>query len=224
MKNTYLIILMLTVFISCGKSAKEIEKEKQEAATKIHYQKVNEGKVKKIAALNAALTTIPTALIEVNKKIATIKKENTSKPSKAGNQKLNEGYNKKGELLSYQKSLKNEITSLENLETFDFQKKPEDVIAYILESCKKNDLSNFRYLCDPYSENTANTNPFCLIETLSVKKQQQFRINFLQGNFIGEPVVEGNKATVTFSSNLSSNTIEKVTLINRNGLWYVLSF
>lgn len=219
MKNIYLFLIALTIFSSCGKSAKEVEQENIIAATKIHDQKVKEATTKKIAELNSELTKIPAALIEVNKKIEEIKKKNSS----SVNKELNEGYNEKGIILSYEKSIKHEITSLENLKTFEFQKKPENLINYIVESCRKNDLSNFRYLTDPYLENTADITNLSLIETLTVKKQQELRIKFLQIKTIGTPKIEGDKAIIEYKSDINVNETEKITMINRNGNWYLFS-
>jgi hypothetical protein len=242
-KNYIFVLLTVLCLNSCGKSKEEIELEKAKIelentkleladktkkeenleAQKIHEQKSNVGKQKKITELNLQLQRLPEALKKSKQNLQNIQSFKIGRSSSTKQKQLTEATNQIDEILSYGEKLKNEIAQLQYLKTFDFQKSPENVMKYIFDSAKKGDFSNFRYLCDPYGENDSDVNQFCNIELLSDKKKDQFRKEIENGRIMSKAKIENDKAEIEFAFGQSSNKLEKMIMINRNGLWYLQS-
>jgi hypothetical protein len=58
---------------------------------------------------------------------------------------------------------------------------------------------------------------------LSKKRKKELQDMFKNGRIIGEPVITENTAKIEFAYGLSSNKLEKMGMIKRNNLWYLLS-
>jgi hypothetical protein len=245
MKRNY-ILALITIFIlnSCGKSKEEIELEKAKIelektkleldnkikeeenlkVLKIHEQKSNIGKRKKITELNLQLQNFPEAMKKAQENIEKIEQFQIGRATLTKEKQLKEAYKQLGEIRDYGEKLKNEIAQMEYTKTFDFQKDPVKLMKYIFESAKKGDFSNFRYLCDPYGENDRDVNRICNIELLSEKHLQEFKSSFENGRIIGEAKIEGDRAKVEFAYGTSSNKLEEMGFIKRNELWYLAGF
>jgi hypothetical protein len=232
LKNYILVLLTILSLNSCGKSEKEIEKEKIEKEKiekaiekeKIHQQKINVGKRKKITELTMQLHKLPEAMKKVRKKIEEIKKFKIGRASSTKERQLKRAYEQLNEVRDYGEKLKNEIAQLEYLKTFDFQKTPESVMNYIFESAKKADFSDFRNLCDPYAENDNDVNAICYAEMLSSKRKKELVNMFKNGRIIDNSIVYNDKVEIEFAYGLNSNKLRKMTLIKRNNLWYLSNF
>jgi hypothetical protein len=245
MKRNY-ILALITIFtlISCGKSKEEIELEKAKIELektkleldkkikdeenlkilKIHEEKSNVGKRKKITELNLLLQKFPEAMKKAQENIQKIEQYQIGRSKSTKEKQLAEAYTQLREIRDYGEKLKNEIAQMEYTKTFDFQKDPVNLMKYIFESAKKGDFSNFRHLCDPYGENDRDVSRICNIEMLPEKMKQVFKISFENGRIIGEAKIEGDRAKIEFTYGISTNMLEEMGLVRRNGLWYLSGF
>ena len=245
MKRNY-ILALITIFIlnSCGKSKEEIalekakielektklelnnkiQEEENSKVLKIHEQKSNVGKRKKITELNLQLQNFPEAMRKAQENIKNIEQFQIGRAKSTKQKQLKEAYKQLREIRDYGEKLKNEIAQMEYTKTFDFQKNPVSVMKYIFDSAKKGDFSNFRHLCDPYGENDRDVNRICNAEMLSEKRKQELKSAFENGRIIGEVKIEGNKAKVEFAYGMSANRLEEMGFIKRNKLWYLAGF
>jgi hypothetical protein len=236
MKINYILALVIILTLnSCGKSEKEIKVEKEKLELKIenerkkielekiHEQKVNVGKRKKITELSMKLQRFPDVYEKAEKQIEKIKMFQIGRAKSTKEKQLREIYQELNEIREYEKKLKNEIAQSEYLKTFEFQKKPGSVMEYIFESAKKENFEDFRNLCDPYGENDRDVNQICFAEMLRKKEKQRLIDMFINGRIIGDIKINGNSAIIEFAYGLSSNKLEKMGLIKRNDLWYLSS-
>ena len=180
-KNYILALIIILTLTSCGKSEKEIkiEKEKLELkikTEKIHEQKVNVGKRKKITELTMQLQSLPEALKKAQENIEKIQRFQIGRIRSTKDKQLKKAYELLSETRDYGEKLKTEIAQLEYLKTFDFQKNPESVMKYIFESAKKGDFKDFRNLCDPYGENDRDVSSICYAKILSEKRKMNYKI------------------------------------------------
>jgi hypothetical protein len=223
-RNYILALITIMTLNSCGKSEKEIKIEKEKIEfVKIHEQKINVGKRKKITELTMQLQRFPDAYEKANKKIEEISRFKIGRAKSTKEKQLREAYNQLNEMREYEKKLKNEIAQSEYLKTFEFQKNPKSVMEYIFESAKKENFENFRNLCDPYGENDRDVNQICFAEMLPKKGKQELVDMFKNGRIIGEIKIDNDRAVVEFAYGLSSNKLEKMGMVKRNDLWYLSS-
>ncbi|KGL63797.1 DUF4878 domain-containing protein [Polaribacter sp. Hel1_85] len=243
-KNYILILLTILILTSCGKSKEELELEKAKIelektklelaekikgeenlkTLKIHEQKSNVGKRKKLTELTLQLQNLTTSKNKIQQNIENIKKFQIGRAQSTKDKQLREARNKLSEIFDYERKIKNEIAQSEYLKTFEFQKNPESVMKYIFESSKKGDFSNFRNLCDPYGENDRDVNQICYAEMLSKKHKEELENMFKNGRIIGETIIKEDRAEIEFAFGLSSNKLEKMGMVKRNNLWYLSEF
>lgn len=243
-KNHIFFLLTVLILSSCGKSKQELElekaklelektklelakKEKKEELAKIekvHDQKVNVGKRKKITELNLLLQKLSLSIEKGKQNIREINQFKIGRSSSTKEKQLKEARTQLREIKDYVERVKNEIAQLEYHKTFEFQKDPASVINYIFESAKNRDFSNFRNLCDPYGENDSDVNRICYAEMMMQKQQANLKAEFENGRIIGEPKIDGDKAEVEFAFGPSANRLEKMKMVKRNGLWYLSGF
>jgi vacuolar-type H+-ATPase subunit I/STV1 len=236
--------LVAVTLCSCGKSKEEIELEKakieletaklqllkkerkqeDQKINKIHEQKLNVGRQKKITELTQLLSGVTQSINEAERKISEIKKFKIGRAQSTKEQQLNKAYKELNEIRSYERRVKNEIAQLQYFKTFDFQKDPKTVMEYIFKSAKEGDFSNFRYLGDPYGENDSDVNQICYIEIRSDEKKQELKREFENGRVMGETKVKADRAEVEFAFGPSSNKLQTMKMVNRNGLWYLAAF
>lgn len=221
-KKILTALIISTLLFSCGKSEeqKKIEQEKLE----IHKQKVNVGKRKKITELNSILQNIPEAIKEAEKNIENVKMFKIGRLESTKNRQLNEAYEQLFEIEEFEKKLKEEIAQSEYLKTFDFQKDPKLIMQYIFESAKNGDISNFRYLCDPYGENDNDVNQICMAGLLNKKQKTELINMFKNGRIIGDPFYLGDQVQIEFAYGIGANRLEKMNMVKRNELWYLSGF
>lgn len=197
-----------------------ISKKKAEV-DRIHEQKVNVGKRKKITELTLMLQKLPEAVEKAEKNIIQINEFQLGRSSSSKNQQLNDAKKKLEEIYDSGNKIKNEIAESEYLRTFEFQKDPVSVMNYIFNSAKKGDFSNFRNLCDPYGENENDVNNLCYAEILMEKEKDNLKSEFENGRVVGKAKIKGDQAEVEFAFGQSANRLEKMQFVNRNGLWYL---
>ena len=250
-KKYIFVLFTLLILSSCGKSKEEIElekakielekikleleekskkeeenkiKEQKEKLNKIHEQKVNVGKRKKITELNLMLQKLPQAIEDAEQNIRKINEFQIGRSTSTKEKQLQEATTQLREIRDYGEKIKNEIAQLEYHKTFDFQKDPVSVMKYIFESAKKGDFSNFRNLCDPYGENDSDVNQICFAEMMMENQQANLKAEFENGRVIGKAVIKGDIAEVEFAFGPSANRLEKMVMVKRNGLWYLSGF
>jgi hypothetical protein len=230
MKTKYILTLAtILILISCGKSEKEIriEKEiekKKIELQKIHEQKVNIGKRKRITELTIELQRIPEIINKIEEDIKDINVFQIGRLQSTKNKQLKKAYDQLTEIQQHRERLKNEIPLLEYFKTFEFQKEPDSIMKYIFESAKKGDFSDFRNLCDPYGENDGDVRSICNAEILSKRLRNELQDTFKNGRIIGKAIIEDDRAEIEFAYGLSSNKLEKMEMIKRNNLWYLYAF
>ncbi|MDT0647763.1 hypothetical protein RM545_13770 [Zunongwangia sp. F260] len=252
MKRIYVTYLFIALLIaSCGKSAKEQqlenvkkelelaknqltlkEKEEREKVKQLelaqkeeeHQQKWNVGKKKKVTQLNDLLQEASTALSTAELERTQINEFQIGRSSATKEYELRNQRKKINDLASYIKKIKNTIAELEYQKTFEFQSSPESVMNHIFEAAKKEDISNFKYLCDPYSENDSDVNYICYAEILLEQGKKELIANFSNGRIIGESKIENDRAEIEFAYGPNSDRLEKANLIKRNEKWYLMSF
>ncbi len=190
---------------------------------KIHEQKINVGKQKRLVEFNEILQKYPSILAQAEAKINEVNSFHLGRSSTTKQKELNEAYSQLNEIRNSANNLKNEIAQLEFSKTFDFQKNPKTLMNYIFKSAKKGDFSNFRYLCDPYAENDTDTKAMCFIEMQSQKQKELIISSLGNGRIMGEPKIKGDKAEIEFAYGESSSNLDTMNLINRNGFWYLSS-
>jgi hypothetical protein len=245
MKINYILTLITILILnSCGKNKEEIALEKAKIelektkleldkkikdeenlkVLKIHEQKSNVGKRKKITELNLQLQKFSEAMKNAQENIKIIEQYQIGRLKSTKERQLVEAYKQLSEIRVYGEKLKNEIAQMEYTKTFDFQKNPLSLMKYIFESAKKGDFSNFRHLCDPYGENDRDVSRICNIEMLPEKMKQEFKISFENGRIMGEAKIEGDRSKVEFAYGISTDKLEEMGLVKRNGLWYLSGF
>ncbi|GAK94319.1 hypothetical protein JCM19298_1447 [Nonlabens ulvanivorans] len=251
-KNYIFVLFALLILTSCGKSKEEIELEKakielektklelakknkeeeenkirQQKAelNKIHEQKVNVGRRKKMTELNLMLQELPPqAISKAEQNIREINSFQIGRSSSTKEKQLQEANKQLREIQYYGEKLKNEIAQLEYYKTFEFQNNPVSVMEYIFKSAKEGDFSNFRNLCDPYGENDKDVNQICYAEIMTGIQQAELKREFENGRVIGKAKIIGDKAEVEFAFGASSNRLERMRMVKRNELWYLSSF
>ncbi len=246
-KNYIILLITLLTIASCGKSKEQIELEKTKLELekiklelvekakseenekreleilKIHEQRVNVGKSKKLTELNDALLSTNTKISEAEKKYNNLKEFQFGRSQATKDEQLREVLNEINLASNYAKNIKNEIAELELIKTFDFQQKPEEVVKHLFFAAKNRDFSKLRYLCDPYAENDSDSKGICYTEMLPEAGRNRFIENFEEGRIIGEPVIKGDIAEVEFAFGKGSNRLEKMGLIKRMDKWYIAS-
>ena len=227
MIKSYIFILIAFLALnSCQKNKEELDKIKQELAEKekVHQQRMNVGKQKRLNEFNEQLQMLPSALAKAEAHLNDVNGFKLLRSSSTKEKEVNAAYKQLNEIRTYGEKLKNEIAELEYHKTFDFQKTPEGLMSYIFESIKAREFTNFRYLCDPYAENDSDVNAFCYVEILSKESKEELFNNFKNARLIGDTIVNGDRAAVEFAYGPYTDKLESMELINRNGFWYLLSF
>jgi hypothetical protein len=242
-KSLTILLLLSLILTSCGKSKQELELEKtklelektklelaentkraeQEILLKEHEQKINVGKLKKQTELKEMLDNMTQKLKEAKKELEKIKVFEFGRSQSTKDKQIYSARKKISNFESSIRGIKSEIAELEMHKTFDFQKSPKLVMEYIFKAAIENDFSKLRYLCDPYAENDSDVNGICYAEMLIIKGQDRFTSNFSKGRIIGDPIINGDKAKIEFAFGPSSNKLETMNLVNRNGYWYLSS-
>ena len=236
MKIKYILIIgLIFLTISCGKSKKEIEQEKtlieleykalaeQKEKERIHFEKIEVGKSILKIKLTNELDQQKNLLEQEKNKLTEINQFQLGRSISTKQSQLNVQNIKIRRLSSYISKLEKEI-SLTNLrETFDFQDTPEGVINYLFESAKTKDFTKLRYLCDPYGENDGDSRGICLVEMKPIEMQDQFIENYKNGRIIGDLKIENDIAEIEIAFGPSSNRLEKIKLIKRIDKWYIES-
>lgn len=235
MKKFYLIAIITGMLTSsCGKSKEEIELEKAkielektklELAEKekseelrVHEQKMNVGKSKKLAILESMLKDISEAIKTTKINIEKTKEFQIGRSASTKEKQLFEVQKQLNELYNIERNVKNEVAQLEYFKTFDFQKTPQSIMEYIFDSAKKNDFSNFRYLVDPYGENDNDSNSICFIETMPLQAKNKFKTDLETGRIMGETSFDSDRAKIEFAHGTGSNTLSTMKFIKRNEL------
>lgn len=247
MKKYYLILtIAFFVIASCGRSKEEIELEKArlelektklELAEKekaeelnlaknqeIHEQKVQAGTQKLRRELNDWLEKAAITQAEAEYRLKDAKKFKIGRSSSEREKQIEKAELEVQQTTQYIKNIEIEMRELKQWRTFDFQKSPEKLMKYIFESSNTGDFSNFRYLCDPYAESDMDVKSICYAELFMQQRQRDLKENFGTARIMGKPKIKGNNAEVEFAFGPSSNRLEKMNLVNRNGHWYLTSF
>jgi hypothetical protein len=113
------------------------------------------------------------------------------------------------------------ISSAESLT--DDETDPATVLEQVFAAARMEDFGRLADLCDPQGENDGDTETICAI-TDDHPEQATFVSQFATGGIIGEARVEGDSAEIDFRFGPNGEWEETMTLINRDGQWYLLDF
>lgn len=242
-KNHLILILTIFTITSCGRSKAEIElekarleleqtklelaeKEKTEELNiakgqKIHEQKIQEGTQKLRRELNDWLEKAGITQAEAEYRLKNAQKFKIGRSSSEKKKQIEKAQTEYQQTTQYIQNIEIEMEKLKSRQTFDFQKTPEDLMKYIFKSAKSGDFSNFRYLCDPYAETDMDVKSICYAELFMEQRKKDLTENFGAARIMGKPKIKENNAVVEFAFGPSSNRLEKMNLVNRNGYWYL---
>jgi len=200
------------------------ENELKEERDKIHQQKMNVGKRKKITELNLELQKLPKLIKEATYQLKNVQEFQIGRFTATRDAQVLEAKTKLDEITNFFENLKDEIAQLEYHKTFNFQKSPSGILHYIFESCKTKNFENFKYLCDPYAENESDIGNICYANILLDRQQNDLAKEFEDGRIIGEAKIKKNKAQIEFAFGEGTKRLGKAFFIQRNELWYLHSF
>ncbi|MCP5098787.1 MAG: hypothetical protein GY943_24820, partial [Chloroflexi bacterium] len=100
---------------------------------------------------------------------------------------------------------------------------PTAVVQALFDAAAAADFTILPTLCDPLDENDGDTADICAI-TEEHELRDPFIEFFANGMILGEPEIDGNFAEVNFSFGPNNSETETMTLILRDGFWYLYSF
>jgi hypothetical protein len=127
-------------------------------------------------------------------------------------------------LEGFKSGLEVELSTTYLHQNYTFQNTPEGTVAHLFESAKNADYSKLRDIIDPYGEFDGDVLRIGIMEAYSNEEKELFKLEFLNGRIMGEPKVNGAHAEVEIAIGVSSNRLENIELINREGKWYLASF
>lgn len=240
------LMLVLTIFTSCGPSKKEIAEreafvkdstEKAEKAAReiaeaeaerlrVHNDKIEVGKSIKRDHLNEAILELNDKLQRANKRLNDI---NAWQLGRSYDKKQTQLSNQRVEIYEIEQLIENvrkEISLTYLHESFEFQETPEGTVNYIFECAKTKDYSKMRHLIDPYGEFDNSALDICYIEMLTDNYQERWNDTYEKGRIIGEPQYDQTKERVKFeiATGWNSDRIVGIQLVNRNGRWYIKEY
>ncbi len=115
------------------------------------------------------------------------------------------------------------------------QSKPEAVVQAIFDAARTEEFKPLGTLCDPLQQNDGDTDCICAMSPrykahqcsqnsmnrVSVEEYVQY---FLKGAVKGEARIDGDAAEVDFLFGAEGRNQETMTLVRRDGKWYLSSF
>ena len=213
-----LLILIFTLSFS-NLSSQSFENDNKQ----IHKENIEAGKTKLKIFLNNRLDKIKDAIRKEKEKLSDIKDFQFGRSVTTKEKQIQVQEGKISELENYKLRVENELINANIHKTFEFQKNPKQLVKYIFTAMQKKEFDKLRHLCDPYMENDSDVNGICLINTLNDKQKKQATNLFKNGRIMGDSVIKKNKAEIEIAIGISAKKLEKITLVERNDYWYLLS-
>lgn len=105
-----------------------------------------------------------------------------------------------------------------------FQTDPVATVERIFYLAQTGNLSELASLCDPQGQHDGDTKSICGIANADKSKQAEFMTMFRDGKVSGKPLVNNGKAAVPFLFGVGATKSETMNLVQRDGMWYLLSF
>ncbi|MFQ5399779.1 MAG: TolB family protein [Anaerolineae bacterium] len=100
---------------------------------------------------------------------------------------------------------------------------PASVLQAVFAAAQSGDFSQLAGLCDPLGENDGDTADICAM-TADNDVAASFREWFATGQIAGEAAINGDQAELPFTFGPNGDQNETMTLIRRNGRWYLYEF
>lgn len=100
---------------------------------------------------------------------------------------------------------------------------PASVLQAVFRAAQSGDFSQLAGLCDPLGENDGDTADICAM-TADDDLAASFREWFATGQITGEAAINGDQAELPFTFGPNGDQDETMTLIRRNGRWYLSGF
>jgi hypothetical protein len=100
---------------------------------------------------------------------------------------------------------------------------PAAVLELLFAAARDEDFSQLAGLCDPQGENDGDTASICDLSA-DHPEHTTFIEQFSTGKVVGEARIDGDSAEVDFIFGPDGDWSETMTLIERDGRWYLLDF
>lgn len=243
MNKIYSLLLVITVLTSCqektkdtndleGISSSEIQSESSEKKKaqpkwteediRIHKEKIQVGKEKLKMAFNGQIENFQKDLKKTEEELDKIKAFEIGRNQATKDAQLEIQYEKMHFLKETINNLKSEYVKIPLHQNFEFHKSPKDVVEHLFYGFKNKDFEKFRYLGDPYGEYDEGILWLTHLEALPEMLREQYFSEFQNPRIMGEPKIEGNRASIEIAIGPSSNKLETINLIKRLDGWYLL--
>jgi len=100
---------------------------------------------------------------------------------------------------------------------------PASVLQAVFTAAQTEDFSRLPELCDPLGEHDGDTDAICNMAA-DHPDRDAFVAAFAQAQLNGDPLIDGDRAEVPFLYGPNGDQEETMTLIRRDGKWYLLGF
>lgn len=197
------------------------EQKLLEEELRIHKEKIEVGKDIKKMKISQAIEKGKEQLAREKEKLAQINEFKFGRtPSEKQNQ-INQQNKRIDDLKSAIKILENAIPYTNLYEVFDFQDTPEGTVKHLFEAAKNNDFSKLKFLIDPYGEFNDSAIELCFFEFSPIERQENYKKLLLNGRVMNTLENNDEIAIIEVAIGQNSDELEKVTLVNRLGKWFI---
>ena len=240
MKKILALSITILTLHACGPSPEEIQKREKakqdsiqlaelkqkeiEEQQRIHEEKIEVGKSIKRTKLNNYLKMAEAKIKEENQKLSKINEFQIGRSSSTKSKQLSEQRQVIRELEKFKEALEYEISHTHLHQSYEFQETPEGTVQYLFDAAKSEDHSKLRDLLDPYGQFDDEAFSICLVEMYPSDMKAQWKNEFANGRIMGTPKINNEFAEIEIAMGISSNRLETLRLVNRQGRWYILGF
>lgn len=100
---------------------------------------------------------------------------------------------------------------------------PKSVLGSVFYAARTGEIGHLASLCDPRGTANHAVQRICALEAQS-SDLGSFRANFARARLNGEPRISGDTAVIKFLYGPKGTDRETMTLVRRDGRWYLQSF
>ncbi len=101
---------------------------------------------------------------------------------------------------------------------------PQGVAETIFSAAKSGDFSKLKDLCNAALDPDGDSKKICEVTDGDEKLKTSFKEYFSTGKVVGDPVIEGDKATVKVLFGPDGTKEETFNMAKKDGKWYMVSF
>lgn len=106
----------------------------------------------------------------------------------------------------------------------NLQADPKSVAEEVFKAARTGHFSVLSQLCDPNGEVDRDSQRLCAVESTSEGAQADFMAYFKSGKVIGDPVINGDQASVQIKFGMDGDRDETLNMVKRGDKWYLSSF